>query len=780
LSPWPGSLLKVSEFQFCARHFKKELKANMRNPLLKFATVMFVNAVAVAQMLPNAGAANVTVNAAGRLSTVGATAYGVHTSVYDNQNGNASLPSLLIQSGVTALRYPGGGYADVFHWSVSRSALSGGGLSPWFGNTNSFGYVASGTDFGSFAKLLTNAQCQAIITINFGSGLKWSSPAHTGLTIPPTNAEPPEAAAWVAYANANTNIFGTTNDVTLGTDSIGNNWKTAGFWAMLRAATPLGTDDGYNFLRINRKAPIGIKFWEIGNETFGTGYYSTNTDGYSVNYAVPYPNTTFTRYGNPILSPATYGMGVKSFSLLMKAVDPTIKIGAVVSTPPGDYSWDSFGGQHWTPQVLAQCATNIDFVIAHWYPYAGSSDNGSSLLPQVPSTLPPMVNGTAPHTDTSSGLRDWINDYRADGTNVQIFITEFNYMGTEVDSFNGEPTYGPVNAMFAADSYASWLELGVSNVDWLEMNKTTFLGDSNPLVRGAAYYAVQLTHDIAGVGDQLVSATSDNSSLRVHAAVQQNGRLGVMLLNETMTSSLTVNITVTNKNLAGPATQIQFGTNNFPGGSETPGSPPATNTVSVTGNTLSVVVPAYTITVLEIPILSNSPPVISAISNYTVNAGQTVAFTASATETNQPGLSLNFSLLNAPTNAAFVPHIGAFNTVAFSWRPLVSQAGTTNTMTLQVSDTNVPPLTASQNFTVTVNPLTTPSVTSAVLSNGRIGFQIGGAAGPDYAVQSSTDLVVWNTQFITNSPAPPFNWVDTNHAVLPREFYRVKIGPPLP
>src|SRR5580704_7437354 len=116
----------------------------MRNPLLKFAPVMFVTAIAMAQMLPHAGAANVTVNAVAKLSTVAATAYGVHTSVYDNQNGNASLPNLLIQSGVTALRYPGGGYADVFHWSVSRSALSGGGLSPWFGNTNNYGYVASG------------------------------------------------------------------------------------------------------------------------------------------------------------------------------------------------------------------------------------------------------------------------------------------------------------------------------------------------------------------------------------------------------------------------------------------------------------------------------------------------------------------------------------------------------------------------------------------------------------------------------------------------------------
>ena len=97
-----------------------------------------------------------------------------------------------------------------------------------------------------------------------------------------------------------------------------------------------------------------------------------------------------------------------------------------------------------------------------------------------------------------------------------------------------------------------------------------------------------------------------------------------------------------------------------------------------------------------------------------------------------------------------------------------------------MSDGNVPPLTASRSFTVTVNPLTAPSVTSAAMSNGHIGFQIGGATGPDYAVQTSTDLVVWSSLFITNSPVPPFNWSDTNIAVLPHEFYRVKIGPPLP
>ena len=205
---------------------------------------------------------------------------------------------------------------------------------------------------------------------------------------------------------------------------------------MMRAAKPLGTDDGYNFLRINHRDPVGIKYWEVGNETFGTGYYDGG-DGYAVNYAVPYDGTE--RLGNTNLSPAFYGRQVSIFSQMMKAVDPTIKIGAVVDTPPDDYSGDTFDGQLWTPQALAQCASNIDFVIAHWYPYAGNGANGSSLLSQVGSTIPVMINGTATHTNTDSGLRDWINDYRSDGTNVQIFITEFNYLGSLAVSNNSAP-----------------------------------------------------------------------------------------------------------------------------------------------------------------------------------------------------------------------------------------------------------------------------------------------------------------------------------------------------
>ena len=152
-----------------------------------------------------------------------------------------------------------------------------------------------------------------------------------------------------------------------------------------------------------------------------------------------------------------------------------------------------------------------------------------------------------------------------------------------------------------------------------------------------------------------------------------------------------------------------------------------------------------------------------------------MAFTASATDTNLPTPTLTFSLLTAPGSASLNTSSGAF-----SWRPAVSDASTVNPVSLMVADNASPSLSATQNFTITVNPLTQPAASSIVLNSGHLGFQISGQTGPDYAVQVSTDLLNWSTLFITNSPPMPFSWTDTNTATLPAEFYRIKVGPPLP
>ncbi|HEV2438387.1 MAG TPA: immunoglobulin domain-containing protein [Verrucomicrobiae bacterium] len=170
----------------------------------------------------------------------------------------------------------------------------------------------------------------------------------------------------------------------------------------------------------------------------------------------------------------------------------------------------------------------------------------------------------------------------------------------------------------------------------------------------------------------------------------------------------------------------------------------------------------------------NSPPILFPIADTNINAGVTLVITATATDTDTPPQTLTFNLLNAPVNAALDTNSGVF-----TWRPLVTQANTTNPVTIEVSDSGIPSQSATQSYTVTVNPMTQPSVTSSTVG-GQLHLTVAGEIGPDYAVQASTNLAGWQTLFTTNSPPAPFDWIDTNTSTFPVRFYRVVLGPPLP
>ncbi len=179
-------------------------------------------------------------------------------------------------------------------------------------------------------------------------------------------------------------------------------------------------------------------------------------------------------------------------------------------------------------------------------------------------------------------------------------------------------------------------------------------------------------------------------------------------------------------------------------------------------------------------VINNPPPMLAAISNQTVNVGQTVALTASATDVDYQSPALTFSLPGAPASATLI-QLNPTN-ATFRWRPAVTDANTINPVTLKVTDNGSPSLSATQSFTIAVNPLALPTVPSARWSNGQFTLRVTNSiVGPDYAVQASSNLVNWSTLFITNSPATnSFQWTDTNGLTLPMQFYRIKVGPPLP
>ncbi|MEJ0090859.1 MAG: putative Ig domain-containing protein [Limisphaerales bacterium] len=95
----------------------------------------------------------------------------------------------------------------------------------------------------------------------------------------------------------------------------------------------------------------------------------------------------------------------------------------------------------------------------------------------------------------------------------------------------------------------------------------------------------------------------------------------------------------------------------------------------------------------------NSAPVLNVIGSQTDSPGQTISFTAIATDADVPTNTLSFTLISAPPGAAIDSGSGLFN-----WRLPASWANTTNQLQVQVTDNGTPNLSDIKLFTIIVNP----------------------------------------------------------------------------
>ena len=169
---------------------------------------------------------------------------------------------------------------------------------------------------------------------------------------------------------------------------------------------------------------------------------------------------------------------------------------------------------------------------------------------------------------------------------------------------------------------------------------------------------------------------------------------------------------------------------------------------------------------------TNQPPVLAAVPDQTILAGKTLLVPNLASDPNVPPLPLTFSLSNPPAGASINASSGVF-----SWRPAIAQSPSTQTVSVVVSDNELPPLTATQSFNVTVNQPVSPTLSAAIITNGQLGFSINGVTGPDYTIEVSTNLTSWTPVTTSSSPSLPYFWADTNSLSYPSLFYRVMLGP---
>ena len=153
----------------------------------------------------------------------------MNTSVYYNNIDASYLSPALDNTGVSIVRYPGGNYSDIYHWT---------------NNVATGGYAATNSNFGAFAKSMLVAPNglpkQAMVTVDYGASFNNAM-----------GGQPQEAAAWVAYSNASVN--GANATMQLGTDGEGNNWGSVRYWAALRTANPDRSQLGHR--RFRRRSP---------------------------------------------------------------------------------------------------------------------------------------------------------------------------------------------------------------------------------------------------------------------------------------------------------------------------------------------------------------------------------------------------------------------------------------------------------------------------------------------------------------------------------------------
>ncbi|MBQ0905544.1 cellulose binding domain-containing protein [Micromonospora sp. U21] len=381
----------------------------------------------------------VTVNARAGLATVPDTALGVNHAIWDQHLGSTATSDLLRDAGVRMMRYPGGSYADIYHWQD---------------HTAPGGYVAPGTDFDTFMAAVQRVGAEPMIIANYGTGT------------------PAEAADWVRYANV-----------------------TKGY---------------------------GTKYWTVGNENYGNGHYGSAWE------ADDHPDKSATQYARLVVE----------YADAMKAVDPGIKVGAVL-TMPGNWPDGITAGADpgpWNQTVLSIAGPKIDFVDVHWYP-GGTAAESLARTSHIP--------------DAAYLLRQQLTRYAGpNAARIGVSFTELN-----VDA--GRTTQPA--ALFLADAYSGLLENGVFTVQWWNVHNgigtvsevagQTDYGDFGVLSSGACtedgsvcepplntpfapYHGLAMMNVFAKAGDQFVRAGTDQPLVTAHAVRRGNGDLAVLLVNK--------------------------------------------------------------------------------------------------------------------------------------------------------------------------------------------------------------------------------------------------------
>jgi alpha-L-arabinofuranosidase len=305
----------------------------------------------------------------------------------------------------------------------------------------------------------------------------------------------------------------------------------------------------------------------------------------------------------------------------MKAVDPSIRIGAVLTAPGNwpDGQTNDASPKPWNDSVLSIACNALDFVSIHWYAQGptGETDSGLLAAPQSGAATPVSYTPSIPSLIAS--LKAQLAEHCGAHANaVQIMVTETNSV-----SYNpGKQTTSVVNSLFLADQVMTWLENGVTNVDWWAVHNSPFDGNADPALYGdyqfgdygflsrgltsdngaveppaetpfPTFYGMQmLSHLGHQARSQVLGVSSSTPLVSIHAVKQPSGKVHVLLINKSPSETYDVAVALNDASVRGVAKVFSYGKD---------AASIQKSSQRVQGSSFSVKVAPYSMTTVKLP-----------------------------------------------------------------------------------------------------------------------------------------------------------------------------------
>jgi hypothetical protein len=518
---------------------------------------------------------------------------GVNIDWWDSDLTTAQTQAMVEAAGLNLYRFPGGSSSDAYHFNQSSNDDD-----------------PSAITVAQFAEFIQSVGGTGLVTTDYGSGSPQEAEAELAYLVgsPTDTTVIGNGTEWIPTYNSIGDIVSWTTQTFVG--------QTVGYWASLRAASPLGTNDGLNFLRINHAAPFSnITDWEIGNEQYGTWEIDNHSPtGIGGNSTSPY------NY------PAAYALFASQFASFVKSDQanlPLILIGIDSGDPTGA------SDNNWTRNVLTDGFADgfvPGFISDHSYMQGPGAESDSFLLNDTVSDAGSTLDWSTRYSDYEAMLVATVGSSAAAG--VKIMATEFNSnYGTP-----GKQMGSLVNGLFIADSVGSLLDSGYTGgLVWDLRNGWTTSGNNSPTLYGwrqggdegllgsandnnspitgpyvpyPSYFGEELASKMIQSGGDVVSAVSNYSEMAVYSILEPNGHLDLMVINKNPDANITEQFSVPGFNASGQAQIWQYGEAQDYAQSLTSNGAASlanfTTSLSFAGNNFSYMFPAYSMTVIDL------------------------------------------------------------------------------------------------------------------------------------------------------------------------------------